>query len=1333
MKKNKKAISLFLCLMMLLPYFSTASVFSLKSKAATEGIFTYNITDGAATITSIDENATGHITIPSEIGSYPVKTIARNTLASNSGITEITISEGIEIIDYDSLSGSSALKAIHIPSTVTRLGGAQSHIKTFYGSSVEILTVAENNAVYMSADNIIYSKDMKTLHYYAPCKTDESFSVPLGITHIDNAAFSRAKNLKEIYLPESLISTGERAFANCTALKTLELPKNFASLGNASFSACTALESVTVHPENTVYSSENGILYSENGTKLLFFPAGYKGTEFTIPSRVTSIEEEVFGSDTKLEKLVFPASLQSVKVSSFLYLRNCKIYFMNPDIEITPSVMANFIGITIHSFEGSTAEEFAAAEQVVYYIIDKETGAETLGTFTSTEGIYTYRVSNAEAQLISVDTSAEGDITVPATLGGYPLTSTKLHSFLRNDKVTSITFSEGLISIPGGSVASCASLKSVYIPASVSYIEEDALCTNVPMFEKFEVSSENEHYCAVDGILYTKDMKTLMQYPPAKADEIFAIPEETTIINYNAFNYCSNLKEIIFHDKTEEINIGAFMHCDGLTSVDIPASVTHIGEDAFLYCDNLVSINVAPDNTKYKSVDGILYETDRNVLIFYPNANPIKDFVIPEGVTLQGDRVFNGDGILNSLTFPENINMVYVSTFERLKNTDIYFLNPNIIINGQYVTPTGITIYGYDNSTAEDFATAQNIPFAAIVSEEETTESEETTTEPEEEFTFPTYNTDFENEDVIEFGSFPQTLVTDEELIEELGWYIDDDMWQSLGWFKGDNSYGSMEKCEDGKYCDIDYYGEKYRAVTFSEYRKATSITTGNAYQSTWGYKKDNIYFFKFEPLKWRIIDAEKGYVLADSIIDVQPYQALAYRTSDLLDIGNAFNFWADSEHTIMATEWEHSTMREYLNSDFYNTAFTDAQKSVINTVKLENPVVPAGNPICNGKDTFDKIFLFSYEDASGNNLISPDRTRAGTDYAKCQGLFNTAAHDMAASVNGFYWLRTPYNTSYISYVQENGRTAYSNLNFNSQDTGVVPAMYINLEAFTQKNLYENIKIDFNNGVLTVSGNGILPDPTKSITTPLKEFSEITTAVIIKDGITEISENAFMGFFETKTLIFEGNTVLCDKAFPDSFQLSTVVFKENTTINGNPFANDIYYVNIFVSHGKSCAYEYLPEGVSAFTYLFNDTNIEINGNVTMSTYEFFDFIAVMCDDYENVETVSFNTFTSTDLRFYTYDSKTGQKKIIPDSTISDAVFSVEVSQNSSPEKVSFNTLCEMAANGTLEEFWLITKSTTISDIQDTGMEINSLEDLITYALKWIVSLLNFFFSLFSRL
>ena len=134
----------------------------------------------------------------------------------------------------------------------------------------------------------------------------------------------------------------------------------------------------------------------------------------------------------------------------------------------------------------------------------------------------------------------------------------------------------------------------------------------------------------------------------------------------------------------------------------------------------------------------------------------------------------------------------------------------------------------------------------------------------------------------------------------------------------------------------------------------------------------------------------------------------------------------------------------------------------------------------------------------------------------------------------------------------------------------------------------------------------------------------------------------------------------------------------------------------------------------------------------MNTYEFFDFMAVMCDDYDVIETIKFNKFTSTDLRFYTVNNETGEKSLIPDSTLHNVTFSVQVNNNGSTKQVTFNELCEMASNGNLEEFYLISNSLTDGEIEDTEMEIKSIGDIFEYALKWIVSLLNRFFALFTR-
>ena len=127
--------------------------------------------------------------------------------------------------------------------------------------------------------------------------------------------------------------------------------------------------------------------------------------------------------------------------------------------------------------------------------------------------------------------------------------------------------------------------------------------------------------------------------------------------------------------------------------------------------------------------------------------------------------------------------------------------------------------------------------------------------------------------DIIEFGSYPQSKVTDSSLVSALNGVSKN--WVSYGYYSGDCSYGSMKPGDWMKYADFTYNGTKYRAVTFSQYRPYythTSLSSGELHQKYNGYYTNNVYYFKFEPLKWRVLDPATGLVLCENIVDSQAY-----------------------------------------------------------------------------------------------------------------------------------------------------------------------------------------------------------------------------------------------------------------------------------------------------------------------------------------------------------------------------------------------------------------------------------------------------------------------------
>lgn len=239
--------------------------------------------------------------------------------------------------------------------------------------------------------------------------------------------------------------------------------------------------------------------------------------------------------------------------------------------------------------------------------------------------------------------------------------------------------------------------------------------------------------------------------------------------------------------------------------------------------------------------------------------------------------------------------------------------------------------------------------------------------------------------DIVEFGSYPQSKVTDSSLVSALN--KASKKWVSYGYYSGDGSYSdTMVQGDWMKYADFTYNGTKYRAVTFSQYRPSWTCnpsSAGKTDQDDNGYTLNNIYYFKYEPLKWRVLDPSTGFVLCESIVDSQAYNNTIYENG---------NYWNNTEHTQYANDYATSSIRAWLNDNFYNTAFSSSQKASILTSELDNK---AYDSKYDSKTTYDKVFLLSYSEMQNtaygfpaNRNPSPARQAKGTDYAKCQGLY---------------------------------------------------------------------------------------------------------------------------------------------------------------------------------------------------------------------------------------------------------------------------------------------------------------------------------------------------------
>ncbi len=274
--------------------------------------------------------------------------------------------------------------------------------------------------------------------------------------------------------------------------------------------------------------------------------------------------------------------------------------------------------------------------------------------------------------------------------------------------------------------------------------------------------------------------------------------------------------------------------------------------------------------------------------------------------------------------------------------------------------------------------------------------------------------------ETIDIGSYPQSRVTDKDTISKLDKV--EKKWASYSYDTSSSQTqdswrdGKMTKSDYMQYADFTVDGAKYRAVKFNYYRPFYVGYLANAgyertYQNKNGYKASTVYYFKFDPIKWRIIDTTTGLVITDNVIDAQPYNDFVEKAEKVWfrERSHDVLYFGDKSHNTLANEYETSSIRSWLINDFWKTAFSDAEVERIKVSLYEennyNTLVNSGllDPIR------DNVFLMSNTEmtyygsllATANSLVTK-----GTAYSKCQGLWGS--EDDGHKDYPYWRLRTP-------------------------------------------------------------------------------------------------------------------------------------------------------------------------------------------------------------------------------------------------------------------------------------------------------------------------------------
>lgn len=216
--------------------------------------------------------ALSSIVLPDQVTSIGEKAFFRCIALSS-----IIMPSGITSIGDEAFYACRTLTSITLPDSLTFIGR-----KAFAGcEKLTMLKVSPDHPIYATINGVLFNKTQKSLVYY-PCGfSAKAYTIPNGITRIEDYAFFTHEHLTSVTLPPSVTHIGDWAFHNCEKLSTVELTDGLTHIGSNAFAFCSAL------------------------------------SRLDIPGSVTTIGQVAFSGCTALNTVTLPDSLTFIGAGAF--------------------------------------------------------------------------------------------------------------------------------------------------------------------------------------------------------------------------------------------------------------------------------------------------------------------------------------------------------------------------------------------------------------------------------------------------------------------------------------------------------------------------------------------------------------------------------------------------------------------------------------------------------------------------------------------------------------------------------------------------------------------------------------------------------------------------------------------------------------------------------------------------------------------------------------------------------------------------------------------------------------------------------------------------------
>jgi len=527
--------------------------------------FEYNeIGDGTYEFTKF--NNTGYIKELSIDYAVTIETDSSNPDAATNFTLVKDETKPISVIPQFCFNCDENVETIYIGKDVREIDG-----KAFFTcKTLKQIIVDEENEYFCDIDGVLYNKDKTQIILYPmnhPQYLREKFGYNDTIwADAENNLEFRARYEADILtyvLPATVETIGELAFYDLP-LATLYLPEGLKRIETMAIMRNWWMTDIYSYESSTAGENETG--YSA--------VAKLKGVYRSLPEGLEYIGSDAMSYCDDGAVLRIPSTVKYIGHHAFF--------------DTAEKSGDGFLGYD-KVYMGMSEEEFESVETGGQWIPEYDSGLldKKVELVFNAEKIYedTFTLTEKEdgtAELTAFTNRANEKELRIDTVDGKVITSIARHPFRWDSKIETVYIGKDVKELRGESFVNLRALKS------------------------FVVDENNSNYTAVDGVLYTKDMKTLLCCPKAYEATEFTVPETVEVISRSAFSDCK-LEKIMLPEGLKRIESMAFLKAESLkeivsykgdtTYASLPEGLEFIGLDSFNYTSGLTYLYI-PESIK---------------------------------------------------------------------------------------------------------------------------------------------------------------------------------------------------------------------------------------------------------------------------------------------------------------------------------------------------------------------------------------------------------------------------------------------------------------------------------------------------------------------------------------------------------------------------------------------------------------------------------------------------------------------------------------------------------------------------------------------------------------